>query len=92
MKRHTKVYMDYFGYVADDTILCEICGNRAVDIAHIVARSKFGKKTMADRDDISNLCALCRECHYKYDFENKISIDEIRDAHRREMDSFKKIQ
>ena len=92
MKKYTKQYFSYFGYALDDFLPCEVCGGKAVDIAHIVAKSKFGTKRVEERDSIENLCALCRECHYKYDFENKISIDEIRDAHRRKMDSVKKIQ
>lgn len=44
---------------------CEVCGKTAVDIHHIIPRSKFGKKTKELQDDVSNLIALCRECHDK---------------------------
>ena len=90
MKSYTKIYLDYFNYGIEENIPCEYCGSVAVDIAHIVPKSKFGKKRIHERDDITNLCALCRNCHYKYDFENKISRDEIREAHRRTLESFNK--
>lgn len=63
MKRHTKTYMDYFGYVLDDIILCEICGSVAVDIHHIEARGMGGSK---NADNIENLMAVCRGCHLSY--------------------------
>jgi hypothetical protein len=55
MKRHTKLYKDYFGYVADDVILCEICGRRGQDIHHIHCRGMGGSK---DKDNIENLMCL----------------------------------
>jgi len=56
MTRHVRIYMDYFGYGEQDIILCEVCGQRAVDIHHIEGRGK-------GKDVISNLIALCRKCH-----------------------------
>lgn len=63
MKKHTKVYMEYFGYDISDFIPCEICGKQAVDIHHISARGMGGSKS---KDFIENLMALCRKCHDKY--------------------------
>ena len=60
MKKHTKIYMDYFGYGIDDFIPCESCGRKAVDIHHIEARGMGGT---TDKDTIDNLMALCRYCH-----------------------------
>lgn len=60
MKKHTKIYMDYFGYGIDDFIPCESCGTKAVDIHHIEARGMGGT---TDKDTIDNLMALCRYCH-----------------------------
>lgn len=60
MKKHTKVYLDFFGYGIDDIILCEVCDARAVDIHHIDCRGMGGSK---DKDKIENLMALCRKCH-----------------------------
>ena len=63
MKKHTKIYMDYFGYDTSDFIPCEICGESAVDINHIKARGMGGSKKM---DYIENLMAMCRLHHVMY--------------------------
>ena len=63
MKKHTKVYLDHFGYDKSDFIPCEVCGAQAVDIHHIEARGMGGSKH-ADR--IENLMALCRKHHEMY--------------------------
>jgi hypothetical protein len=63
MKRHTKTYLDYFGYGLDSYIPCEVCASRAVDIHHIYRRGMGGS---TDKDVIENLMALCRECHVEY--------------------------
>ena len=60
MKKHTKLYLDYFGYGIEDFIPCESCGVKAVDIHHIEARGMGGDK---NADNINNLMALCRQCH-----------------------------
>ncbi len=63
MRKHTKIYFDYFGYGIDDVIICEFCGkNKAVDIHHIDNKGMGGSKT---KDKIENLIALCRDCHDK---------------------------
>jgi hypothetical protein len=81
MKPYTKTYLAYFNYGTEDFIPCEVCGRKAVDIAHIVARSKFGSKRKDEQDDISNLAAMCRGCHYDYDFDNRWSVEEIQAVH-----------
>lgn len=64
MKNHTKVYLEYFGIDEEDPFIpCEICGQRAVDIHHIESRGMGGSKK---KDDITNLMALCRNCHIQY--------------------------
>jgi len=60
MKKHTKIYLDYFGYDQSSWIACEMCGQTANDIHHIEARGMGGIKT---KDTIENLQALCRKCH-----------------------------
>jgi len=60
MKKHTKIYYNYFGYGIDDIILCENCGRKSVDIHHIQPKGMGGSKT---KDTIENLIALCRNCH-----------------------------
>lgn len=65
MQKHTKIYIDFFKPHDIENIPCEVCKNRAVDIHHIIPRSKFGKKTKDQQDSIENLMALCRFCHDK---------------------------
>ena len=62
MKKHTKIYMEYFDYGLEDFIPCEVCGSKAVDIHHIEARGMGGSKSA---DTIENLMAVCRSCHLK---------------------------
>ena len=63
MKNHTKIYLKHFGYNISDTILCEVCNAVAVDIHHIRCRGMGGSKV---KDDISNIMALCRQCHINF--------------------------
>ena len=63
MKRHIKVYFDYFGYKLQSDIYCEVCGSAANDIHHIDCRGMGGSKL---KDSIHNLMALCRKCHEKF--------------------------
>lgn len=81
MKNHTKIYLKYFKYGIEDYIACEVCDNKAVDIAHIVAQSKFGSKRKDEQDLITNIAALCRTCHYDYDFKNKWTTEEMTEIH-----------
>ena len=69
MKKHTKIYMQAMGYNDTDFIPCEISGNKANDIHHIISRGRGGK------DRIENLMALTRENHLKYGDKNKYMID-----------------
>ena len=63
--------------------MCELCNIRvAVDIMHIIPRSKFGKKRKDEQDDISNLCAGCRECHTLFDDGKKWTIAEVQEIHK----------
>jgi hypothetical protein len=64
MKKHTKIYMDAFGYGIEDFIPSELDETkRANDIHHIESRGMGGGK---GKDDIENLMALTREEHIKY--------------------------
>ena len=60
MQKHTKIYMDYFGYDISDYIPCESCGSRAQDVHHIDNKGMGGSK---EKDYIENLAGLCRTCH-----------------------------
>jgi 5-methylcytosine-specific restriction endonuclease McrA len=81
LRKHTKVYLSYFNFDTTDFIPCEVCNSQAVDIHHIKARGMGGSK---DADNISNLMALCRNCHLEYgdkkqhlDFLIKIHADKV---------------
>lgn len=63
MKKHVKMYLEFFNYSTADFIPCEVCGTKAVDIHHIECRGMGGS---TDKDDINNLQALCRICHIRY--------------------------
>ena len=73
MKKHTKIYFDYFDLTIADTVLCENCGAVAVDIHHVDFKGMGGSK---NKDYIENLIALCRNCHNKAhnskDFNNHL--------------------
>lgn len=77
MKKHTKIYFDFFGYGIDSFIPCEVCGERAVDIHHIDCRGMGSSK---DKDKIENLMAVCRKCHIDYG-DKKEHIDLLKGIH-----------
>jgi len=60
LKKHTKLYLRYFGFDESDFIPCEICRDQAVDIHHIECRGMGGTK---QPESIDNLMAVCRTCH-----------------------------
>ena len=81
MKKHVKIYLDYFGYDNADFIACEVCNSKAVDINHIQPRGMGGSKK---KDNIENLIALCRSCHIRADFgsgETKLSKEYLKNIH-----------
>ena len=77
MKKHTKLYFDYFGYTKDCFVACEVCGNKAVDIHHIDCRGMGGSK---DKDEITNLMGLCRQCHVNFG-DKKEHIEFLKEKH-----------
>jgi 5-methylcytosine-specific restriction endonuclease McrA len=84
MKKHTKIYLNYFGYTIADFIPCESCGSQAVDIHHIKARGMGGSK---ERDNIENLMALCRYCHDKMG-DTKTYREFLEEKHKEKMNNF----
>ena len=62
VKKHIKIYFEYYDYHETDFIPCEVCGKKSVDIHHLVAKGMGGSKT---KDYIENLIAVCRSCHLK---------------------------
>jgi 5-methylcytosine-specific restriction endonuclease McrA len=86
MKKHTKIYLDYFGYTKDEFISCEVCGCKAVDIHHIDCRGMGGSKV---KDELKNLMAVCRECHLKYG-DKKEFMELLKETHYKFMDYYGK--
>lgn len=50
-------YRKHFNLAIDDYVPCLICRNQAVDLHHIVRKSRGGS------DHVSNLAPLCRKHH-----------------------------
>lgn len=86
MRKHTKIYFDYFGYGKEDFVSCEVCGRRACDTHHIDCRGMGGSK---DKDVIENLMAVCRECHIKYG-DKKEYMDFLKEKHYEFMEAYGK--
>jgi len=87
MKKHTQIYMKFFGYGIEDFIGCEVCGNKANDIHHIDSRGMGGTQ---DKDKIKNLMAVCRMCHEKYG-DKKEYLELLKQTHERFIDIYGKI-
>jgi len=66
MQKHTKIYLEFFGFDETDFIACEICGKKGSEIHHIEPKSKFGSKRKDEQDLISNIMCVCRTCHNEY--------------------------
>jgi hypothetical protein len=81
LKKHTKIYFEYFDYDESSFIACEVCGARAVDIHHIDCRGMGGSKT---KDTIENLMAVCRVCHIEYG-DKRQWIDYLKGIHERKV-------
>ena len=76
MKKHVKIYLDYFGYGEQDFVPCEACGSKSTDIHHIHGRWK-------GKDTIENLMALCRRHHsMAHSDKNHIDKSEFEYIHR----------
>lgn len=85
MKKHTKIYLDYFEYGEQDFIPCENCGKKAVDIHHIEVKGMGGSKA---KDYIENLIALCRKCH-ELAHSNEFSKNDLTLMHRYKMSGYR---
>jgi len=58
MKKYKKDYFNHYGVGEQDILLC-VCGKVAIDLHHVIFKSKGGT------DHYTNLIPLCRECHEK---------------------------
>ena len=81
MKKHTKLYLSFFGYDESDFIPCEVCGDQANDIHHIECRGMGGTK---QSESIDNLMAVCRKCHEKFGDKKRYK-DFLKEIHSREI-------
>lgn len=57
-----------------DNGCCIICGKRGMPNAHFISRQRGGLGIE------ENICTLCAECHYQYDFGDKKTQESIRYA------------
>jgi hypothetical protein len=85
MKKHVKIYLNYFGFGEQSFIPSEISGKRANDIHHIENRGSGGSK---NKDYIKNLMALTREEHEKYG-DKKEYIEYLKLVHKNYMNAKK---
>ena len=76
MQRHIRNYLSSIGADESTRIRCEVCNAVAVDIHHIIPRSKFGSKRKEEQDAPDNLIALCRICHENA-HKNLLTKDEL---------------
>lgn len=84
MRKHVKIYMEYFGYGEQDYIPSELSGRPASDIHHIFNRGAGGDPT-GSKDVIENLMALTREEHERYG-ERPEYIDFLKERHYKFME------
>ena len=81
MKKHTKLYLAYFGYGEQDFIPCEYCGRQAVDVHHLIPRGMGGSKT---KDYIENLMGLCRKCHNRAEADPQFN-NVLKEVHKQRL-------
>lgn len=83
MKKHTHIYFEFFNYVPDEWIPCEVCDDidqpsLAVDVHHIIPKGMGGSK---QKDYIENLIGLCRR-HHNEAHDNKLSKEYLINVHK----------
>ena len=65
MQKHTKIYLEAFGFEQTDFIPSEISGKKANDIHHIDCKGMGGDPS-GSKDRIEELIAVTREEHEQY--------------------------
>lgn len=83
MQKHTKIYMNHFGYSLADWLPCENCGGTATSVHHLQFRSQLGG------NDPVNLMALCFDCHHKAHNSNREFNEKLKEIHRNKFDSWR---
>lgn len=76
MKKHTRIYMDHFGYRIPEDAVCEVTGEPAQDVHHIWGRGP-------GQDRIENLMGLSRRIHDEVHWENAYTKQELQELHNR---------
>lgn len=86
MEKHTRVYMEYFGYQIPEDVVCEITGEPATEVHHIRGRGP-------GKDTIRNLMALTRREHDAIHFakDPPYTKDELQEIHDRFLETHKKV-
>lgn len=82
MVKYKKVYLKFWNIGEQDIVMCDCCKhNIATDIHHIEFRSQGGQ------DWITNLIALCRECHsWAHNSYKKISATKLQNIINKKID------
>lgn len=93
MKKHTKIYFDFFGVDYDQisgwhNCKSEISGLPAQDIHHIDCKGMGGSKL---KDNIENLIALTREEHDEFG-DKKQHMDYLKQVHADYIKRFAKVK
>lgn len=79
MKKHRRIYQQFFDIAPDEYVPCEHCvsvGNkpigRATDVHHADRRGMGGDQT-GGKDVIENLGGVCKKCHLILDAKPEIN-------------------
>lgn len=76
MKKHIKVYFDYFKLTKDDVVLCEVDQRRATDIYLI----------NNDCSDARKMIALCKHC-YNLAKAKRLTTNELQQIHNKKIET-----
>ena len=87
MKKHVRIYLNYFDYGEQDFIPCEVCLRRAVDVHHIDIKGMGGSKF---KDYIENLMGLCRD-HHDDAHDYTLTFDVLKKRHKYFMENKDKL-